>query len=144
MILIVSLFQPSSLSIKAQNIPRYKIVVQVALGEMREQGVRVASRCLWDPVTDNHASAAFTNVRSKSKMLQLFFHDIDLPIRCCLVHPPDAPTSLDPQFVLFSLTGELVVHRLDFCPLYGVREEERGRKCLCLCVDAYVSIARKE
>ena len=73
LILIVSLFPPSSLSIKAQNIPRYKIVVQVALGEMREQGVRVASRCLWDPVTDNHASAAFTNVRSKSKMLQFFF-----------------------------------------------------------------------
>jgi tctex1 domain-containing protein 2 len=38
------------------------VVVQVTLGDMREQGIRVASRCLWDPSTDNYASAAFKNV----------------------------------------------------------------------------------
>uniref|UniRef100_A0A7R9YER0 Uncharacterized protein n=1 Tax=Pinguiococcus pyrenoidosus TaxID=172671 RepID=A0A7R9YER0_9STRA len=43
------------------NIPRYKIVVQVTIGEMRDQGVRVASRCLWDTSTDNYTSATYTN-----------------------------------------------------------------------------------
>lgn len=40
---------------------RYKIVVQTTLGQMKDQGIRVASRCLWDPSTDNYASAQFTN-----------------------------------------------------------------------------------
>ncbi len=43
-------------------IPRYKLVCQVALGEMKDQGVRVTSRCLWDPDSDNYASAYFKNV----------------------------------------------------------------------------------
>lgn len=47
----------------ALRIPRYKVVVQVTLGELKEQGIRVASRCLWDPSTDNYASAGFKNVR---------------------------------------------------------------------------------
>ncbi|GAB5030192.1 outer dynein arm light chain 2 [Nannochloropsis oceanica] len=47
--------------VKAQNIPRFKVVVQVVLGEVREQGVWVASRCLWDSITDNHTSATFIN-----------------------------------------------------------------------------------
>merc|ERR1712010_261238 len=48
--------------VKAEcNIPRYKIVCQVTLGEMKDQGVRVTSRCLWDPDTDNYSSAYFTN-----------------------------------------------------------------------------------
>ncbi|CAM9665951.1 unnamed protein product, partial [Laminaria digitata] len=40
---------------------RYKIVVQVTIGEMKDQGVRVASRCLWDTATDNYASVNFKN-----------------------------------------------------------------------------------
>ena len=44
-------------------IPRYKLVCQVVLGEMKDQGVRVTSRCLWDPDSDNYASAYFKNVR---------------------------------------------------------------------------------
>ena len=43
------------------NMPRYKFIVQVALGEVRDQGVRVASRCLWDTETDNFASYSFKN-----------------------------------------------------------------------------------
>lgn len=43
-------------------IPRYKLVCQVVLGEMKDQGVRVTSRCLWDPDSDNYASAYFKNV----------------------------------------------------------------------------------
>jgi tctex1 domain-containing protein 2 len=35
---------------------RYKIVVQTVIGQNADQGVRIASRCLWDPTTDNYAS----------------------------------------------------------------------------------------
>eukprot|EP00904_Undaria_pinnatifida_P013628 jgi/Undpi1/9396/HiC_scaffold_27.g11853.m1 len=47
--------------VKTLNVPRYKIVVQVTIGEMKDQGVRVASRCLWDTATDNYASVNFKN-----------------------------------------------------------------------------------
>lgn len=43
------------------NVPRYKIVVQVTIGQMRDQGVRVTSRCLWDITTDNYASISYQN-----------------------------------------------------------------------------------
>ena len=60
------------------DLPRYKIVVQVAIGEKARgvmvgrtavktraiTGVRVASRCLWDTDTDNYASYSFSNVRA--------------------------------------------------------------------------------
>jgi len=44
------------------ELPRYKIVVQVVLGEVRAQTVRVASRCLWDAEADNYASYSYSNV----------------------------------------------------------------------------------
>ncbi|CAB1101664.1 unnamed protein product [Ectocarpus sp. CCAP 1310/34] len=47
--------------VKTLNVPRYKIVVQVTIGQMKDQGVRVASRCLWDTATDNYASVQFKN-----------------------------------------------------------------------------------
>eukprot|EP01035_Chromulina_nebulosa_P041273 gene41273-55820_t len=40
---------------------RYKYVVQVIIGERREQGVRMGSRCFWDSNTDNQASEYITN-----------------------------------------------------------------------------------
>jgi hypothetical protein len=43
------------------HIPRYKIIVQVTTGEMKDQGARVASRSLWDTQTDNYASSSFQN-----------------------------------------------------------------------------------
>ena len=49
--------------VKELNIPRYKIVVQVTLGENKGQGVRVASRCLWDHKTDNYATLTYKNER---------------------------------------------------------------------------------
>ena len=36
------------MQVKALNIPSYKIVVQTVIGEITGQGVRVASKCLWD------------------------------------------------------------------------------------------------
>ena len=54
----------SSLSSLADlDLPRYKIVVQVTIGERKHQAIQVASRCLWDSKTDNYASASFQNVR---------------------------------------------------------------------------------
>ena len=46
------------------NVPRYKIIVQVTIGELKDQGIRVASRCLWDVSTDNYTSVSYTNVSS--------------------------------------------------------------------------------
>ncbi len=43
------------------NLPRYKIIVQVTIGQMKDQGARVTSRCLWDTTTDNYATANFKN-----------------------------------------------------------------------------------
>jgi hypothetical protein len=48
----------------ALAFPRYKLVVQVVLGQSKDQGVKIASRCLWDTETDNHASFFFKNVSS--------------------------------------------------------------------------------
>jgi hypothetical protein len=48
-------------SVKQLNMPRYKIVVQVALGQMKDQAVRVSSRCLWSSGTDNYSSANYSN-----------------------------------------------------------------------------------
>jgi hypothetical protein len=41
---------------------RFKIVVQTTMGQMKDQGIRIASRCLWDPTTDNYASCSYKNV----------------------------------------------------------------------------------
>jgi len=39
---------------------RYKTVVQVTLTEAAGQGIRVASRCLWDPEVDNFAEVTMS------------------------------------------------------------------------------------
>jgi hypothetical protein len=43
------------------HLPRYKLIVQVATGGRKNQGVRVASRCLWDTSTDQYASFSYQN-----------------------------------------------------------------------------------
>ncbi|KOO21044.1 tctex1 domain-containing protein 2, partial [Chrysochromulina tobinii] len=49
-------------SIKTQlELPRYKIVVQVVIGEMRGEGVRMGCRCFWDADTDNYADESYRN-----------------------------------------------------------------------------------
>lgn len=47
--------------LKALNYERYKFAVQVMIGERRDQGVRMGTRCFWDSNTDNQASATFFN-----------------------------------------------------------------------------------
>mmetsp|Transcript_35666 Transcript_35666/g.85850 ORF Transcript_35666/g.85850 Transcript_35666/m.85850 type:complete len:129 (-) Transcript_35666:94-480(-) len=48
-------------AVKELNIPRYKVIVQVVIGENAGQGIRVASKCLWDVTADNWASFSFKN-----------------------------------------------------------------------------------
>jgi hypothetical protein len=43
------------------GMPRYKIMVHVTVGENKGSGVRVGTRCLWDPAADNMASEMFVN-----------------------------------------------------------------------------------
>lgn len=45
--------------VKDLNLDRYKILVQVVIGEQRGEGVKVACRCLWDSDTDNYAQDIF-------------------------------------------------------------------------------------
>ena len=45
--------------VRAMGFDRYKIVCQIVLGQNKQQGARVASRCLWDTETDNFASYTF-------------------------------------------------------------------------------------
>ncbi len=47
--------------VKALNLPRYKVVLQSVLGEVKGQGAYIASRCLWDTETDNYAAFSMKN-----------------------------------------------------------------------------------
>ncbi|MEE6495263.1 hypothetical protein FKM82_001995 [Ascaphus truei] len=47
--------------LKDLSPPRYKLVCNVFLGQMGHQGVKVASRALWDQQNDNFASATYAN-----------------------------------------------------------------------------------
>ena len=44
---------------KSLKMPRYKIIVQTFIGENLNQGLRVASKSLWNPKFDNYASCSF-------------------------------------------------------------------------------------
>ncbi|CAN9500975.1 unnamed protein product [Ophioblennius macclurei] len=47
--------------VKTAGFDRYKLVVQVVIGEQRGQGVKMSARCLWDADTDNYAEDVFMN-----------------------------------------------------------------------------------
>lgn len=47
--------------VKELNFPRHKISVNVIVGQNADQGVEVASRCVWDDKTDNSSCVTFTN-----------------------------------------------------------------------------------
>jgi len=47
--------------VKNLGYQRYKLVVQVTVGEKTGQALRLASRCLWDTATDNFASDFYEN-----------------------------------------------------------------------------------
>lgn len=41
------------------QLPRYKIIIQTVIGQKFDQLLRIASRCLWDPKTDNMLSVNY-------------------------------------------------------------------------------------
>eukprot|EP00762_Andalucia_godoyi_P002006 ANDGO_02585.mRNA.1 Dynein light chain Tctex-type len=43
-------------ALKKLDLPNYKFVVQTTIGQLKGQGVRMASRCLWDKENDNSVS----------------------------------------------------------------------------------------
>jgi len=47
--------------LRASQHPRYKLMVQVVLGDKKGQAVRVGTRCRWDADTDSLASYTYTN-----------------------------------------------------------------------------------
>ncbi|KAJ7993460.1 hypothetical protein DPEC_G00272660 [Dallia pectoralis] len=47
--------------LKDLGLDRYKLVVQVVIGEQRGEGVKMAARCFWDADTDSHAQDIFIN-----------------------------------------------------------------------------------
>ena len=42
---------------------RYKVVVQTFIAEACNQGMRISSRCLWDPETDGFAEFSYSNTQ---------------------------------------------------------------------------------
>ncbi|KAJ3224529.1 hypothetical protein HK099_008328 [Clydaea vesicula] len=50
------------IKLKELDLKRYKYVVNVVIGEMRGEGVRMGCRCFWDSDTDNIAQETFINV----------------------------------------------------------------------------------
>lgn len=46
---------------KRMGFKRYKFVAQVNIQSNSGQGIRVSSRCLWDPKLDNSATTVFKN-----------------------------------------------------------------------------------
>ena len=47
--------------LKLLELPRYKYMVQVVVGEQRGEGVRMGCRCFWDADTDNYAEESYRN-----------------------------------------------------------------------------------
>ncbi|NXM92063.1 TC1D2 protein, partial [Oenanthe oenanthe] len=47
--------------LKEEGFDRYKMVVQVVIGEQRGEGVNMAARCFWDADTDSCAHDVFIN-----------------------------------------------------------------------------------
>jgi hypothetical protein len=43
------------------NLPRYKYIVQIFIGENKGQGIQIGTRCLWDKESDDYATESFQN-----------------------------------------------------------------------------------
>ena len=86
------------------DLPRYKHVVQVIIGEMKGAGVRVGCKCLWDQQTDKVAQETFINV-SIAVLLFLFFLVLHLPflLTFSLTYPPSHPPSQRQQDTIFAV-----------------------------------------
>ena len=59
--LVKSLAQIIKDRVKELNYERYKIVCSVTIGQLKEQGMRIGSRCCWDAKWDTYAEGSFKN-----------------------------------------------------------------------------------
>lgn len=46
---------------ESMYLPRYKLVSFVTAGQVKDQGVKVGSRCVWNAKCDQYASASYSN-----------------------------------------------------------------------------------
>lgn len=58
-ILLPSIADEIKDQVKLLGFERFKLVCLVTIGKLNNQGVRVASRCLWDTATDRMATSSF-------------------------------------------------------------------------------------
>ena len=47
--------------VKELNFPRYRIICQVVITQVTDQGLEATSRCLWDTSCDNFAAVSYKN-----------------------------------------------------------------------------------
>ena len=47
--------------VRELNYERYKIVCSVTIGQLKEQGLRIGSRCCWDAKWDTYTESSFKN-----------------------------------------------------------------------------------
>ncbi|KAJ7324644.1 hypothetical protein JRQ81_017664 [Phrynocephalus forsythii] len=59
--------------LKEKGFHRYKMVVQVVIGEQRGEGVNMAARCFWDADTDNYAQGVFMNSEAQVALKSSFY-----------------------------------------------------------------------
>lgn len=59
--LVLTLSEIIKSRIKDLNYQSYKIICVVTIGELKDQGFRMGSRCCWDPKWDNFATGNFKN-----------------------------------------------------------------------------------
>jgi len=59
--LAASISEEIKSNIKILGFERYKIVCMTQIGSLSNQGLRFASRCLWDPANDLSVSAEYKN-----------------------------------------------------------------------------------
>lgn len=71
--------------LKGLGYDRYKYIVQVLIGERREQGMHFGTRCFWDSNTDNQASENFTNVRFISTLVLFVLSNSVVPFFFVLI-----------------------------------------------------------
>ena len=59
--LVLTLSEIIKSRVKDLNWQNYKFVCVVSIGELKEQGFQMGSRCCWDPKWDNYATGSYKN-----------------------------------------------------------------------------------
>ncbi|XP_069126193.1 dynein light chain Tctex-type 5-A-like [Argopecten irradians] len=59
--LVCDISQMIKNKVRGLNMPRYRVIVHVFIGQSKDQSMQMASRCVWDASTDNFSSYTYTN-----------------------------------------------------------------------------------